>query len=107
MPLDADWTFDVRFIPNPYYLASMKKLTGNSKKVQEYVMQFEESQKFVDDIYLLIQYLIPMYMSEGKYHFNLAFGCTGGQHRSVTMANVFAKRFKEEGKQVLVIHGDL
>lgn len=107
MALDADWVFDVRFIPNPYYLASMKSLTGNSRKVQEYVLKFPESQKFVSEIHKLINELIPMYIREGKYHLVLAFGCTGGQHRSVTMANEFSRLFKEEGKRVILIHRDL
>lgn len=107
MALDADWVFDVRFIPNPFYLASMKNLTGNSKKVQEYVLRFPESQQFVNQIHKLINDLIPMYVREGKYHLVLAFGCTGGQHRSVTMVNEFARRFKEDGKRVILIHRDL
>lgn len=107
MALDADWVFDVRFIPNPFYLASMKNLTGNSKKVQDYVLKFPESQMFVNEIHKLVNDLIPMYAREGKYHLVLAFGCTGGQHRSVTMANEFARRFKEEGKRVVLIHRDL
>lgn len=105
--LDADWVFDVRFIPNPFYLASMKNLTGNSKKVQEYVLRFPESQQFVEQIHSLINDLIPKYVREGKYHLVLAFGCTGGQHRSVTMANEFARRFKADGRRVILIHRDL
>ena len=107
MALDADWVFDVRFIPNPYYLSSMKSLTGNSKKVQDYVLKFPESRKFVEEIYQLINYLIPLYKREGKYNLVLAFGCTGGQHRSVTMANEFARRFKEDGRRVILIHRDV
>lgn len=107
IPLDADIVFDMRFIPNPFYLSSMKKLTGNSKKVQEYVMKFPESQEFVKTVDKLINDLIPNYSREGKYHIVLAFGCTGGQHRSVTMANVFAKIFEEQGKRVIKVHRDL
>ena len=107
MPQEADWVFDVRFIPNPYYLASMKKLTGNSKKVQDYVLKFPESQAFVKQVHSLINELIPHYIREGKYNLVLAFGCTGGQHRSVTMANKFAEIFKEEGKRVVLIHRNL
>ncbi len=107
MPQEADWVFDVRFIPNPFYLASMKNLTGNSKKVQEYVMKFPESQAFVKQVHQLINELIPHYIREGKYHLVLAFGCTGGQHRSVTMANKFAEIYKEEGKRTILIHRDL
>lgn len=107
MPLDADWVFDMRFIPNPYYLTSMKNLTGNSKKVQDYVLKFEESQRFITTIKNLVDYLIPMYKREGKSHLVLAFGCTGGQHRSVTMANEFTRIFTEEEKRVVLIHRDL
>lgn len=107
MPLDADWVFDVRFLPNPYYLASMKNLTGNSKKVQDYVLKFPEAHKFVKDIFDLTNYLIPMYKKEGKSHLVLAFGCTGGQHRSVTMANEFSRLFIEDKERVILIHRDL
>lgn len=107
MPSEADWVFDMRFIPNPYYLSSMRKLTGNSKKVQDYVMKFPESQAFVTQVHAMINELIPHYIREGKYHLVLAFGCTGGQHRSVTMANKFAEIFKEEGKRVVLIHRNL
>lgn len=107
MPPEADWVFDMRFIPNPYYLSSMRKLTGNSKKVQDYVMKFPESQAFVTQVHAMINELIPYYIREGKYHLVLAFGCTGGQHRSVTMANKFAEIFKEEGKRVVLIHRNL
>ena len=107
MPPEADWVFDMRFIPNPYYLSSMRKLTGNSKKVQDYVMKFPESQAFVTQVHAMINEFIPYYIREGKYHLVLAFGCTGGQHRSVTMANKFAEIFKEEGKRVVLIHRNL
>lgn len=107
IPLDADWVFDVRFLPNPFYLASMKNLTGNSKKVQDYVLKFPESHKFIKEIYDLTNYLLPMYKREGKSHLVLAFGCTGGQHRSVTMANEFSRLFIAEGKRIILIHRDL
>lgn len=107
IPLDVDMVFDVRFIPNPFYLASMKKLTGNSKKVQEYVMKFPESKEFVKTVDKLINDLIPNYMREGKSHLVIAFGCTGGQHRSVTMTNLFADLFLEQGKRVIKVHRDL
>lgn len=107
IPLDADIVFDMRFLPNPYYLASMKKLTGNSKKVRNYIMKFPESQQFVKTVDEMINFLIPLYMKEGKPHLVLAFGCTGGQHRSVTMANVFSDIFTEQGKRVVTIHRDL
>lgn len=107
IPLEADMVFDMRFIPNPYYIPSLKKLTGNSKKIQDYVLKFPESQNFIEVAEKMIQDMIPCYMREGKYHLNLAFGCTGGQHRSVTMANVFAKKFKEQGLRITIEHRDL
>lgn len=107
IPLEADMVFDMRFIPNPYYVPSLKKLTGNSKKIQEYVLKFPEAQSFIKHADTMIGEMIPCYMREGKYHLNLAFGCTGGQHRSVTMANVFAKKFKEQGLRITIEHRDL
>ncbi len=107
IPLDADMVFDVRFIPNPYYLPSMRNLTGNSKKVQEYVMRFDETKSFIEQIHKLIVELIPSYIREGKSQLVIAFGCTGGQHRSVTISNVVSDLFKGEDRRVLTIHRDL
>ncbi len=107
IPLDADMVFDMRFIPNPYYLKSMKKLTGNSEKVSNYVLKFPETQDLLTTVQDLINRLIPFYIREGKSHLVVAFGCTGGQHRSVAVANEFAKRLLEEGKRVFIVHKDL
>lgn len=107
MSNDADIVFDVRFIPNPYYLKSMKELTGNNRKVREYVMKFEETQTFVTRVSELVEYLIPFYMKQGKRQLLLAFGCTGGQHRSVAMANEFSDIFREQGRRVTTVHRDI
>ena len=107
IPLEADMVFDVRFIPNPYYVQSLKKLTGNNKKVQNFIMSHPESRMFADTVDKLINDIIPCYIREGKYHLNIAFGCTGGQHRSVTMANEFAERFKKQGKRITLEHRDI
>lgn len=107
LPLDADMVFDMRFIPNPYYLKSMRKLTGNSEKVSNYVMKFPETQEFLHTVHDLIDRLIPSYIREGKFHLVLAIGCTGGQHRSVAVANELSRRFLEEGKRVITVHRDL
>lgn len=107
IPLEADMVLDVRFIPNPYYVPSLKKLTGNSKKIQDYVLKFPETQSFISTVEKMLNEMIPCYIREGKYHLNLAFGCTGGQHRSVTMANVFAEKFKEQGIRITIDHRDL
>lgn len=107
IPLDADMVFDMRFIPNPYYLKSMKKLTGNSEKVSSYVMKFPETQDFLRTVHDLIDRLIPCYTREGKFHLVLAIGCTGGQHRSVAVTNELSRQFLEEGKRVITVHRDL
>lgn len=107
IPLGADMVFDMRFIPNPYYVKSLRSLTGNNKKVREYVMKQDVTQDFFSRIEPLILDLIPSYMREGKYHLNLAFGCTGGQHRSVSSANEMAERLQKMGKRITLEHRDL
>jgi len=107
IPLDADMVFDMRFIPNPYYLKSMRKLTGNSEKVSNYVLKFPETQEFLQTVHDLIEKLIPYYIREGKFHLVLGIGCTGGQHRSVAVANELSRQFLEEGKRVITVHRDL
>ncbi|HML38506.1 MAG TPA: RNase adapter RapZ [Bacillota bacterium] len=107
IPLDADMVFDMRFIPNPFYLKSMRKLTGNSEKVSSYVLKFPETQEFLHTVHDLIDKLIPFYIREGKFHLVIAIGCTGGQHRSVAIANELSRQFLEEGKRVIINHRDL
>ena len=107
MPLEADWVLDARFISNPFYLSSMKNLTGNSKKVSEYVLGFPEAREFIATITELANTLIPHYVREGKYNLVLAIGCTGGRHRSVAIVNEIERIFKSENKHVVVIHRDL
>jgi len=104
IPITADMVLDVRFLPNPYYIKSMKKLTGNSKKVKEFVLKQPESQDYVKRIVELVNAIIPSFEREGKNHLNLAFGCTGGQHRSVVMANEVARIFRENGRIVTLEH---
>ncbi len=107
IPLDADMVFDLRFIPNPYYLTSLRQLTGNSRKVRDYVMKAPQAQRFVEKAYSMVEELIPFYIKEGKSQLVLAFGCTGGQHRSVALANLFSEMFRQAGRRVLTIHRDL
>jgi len=107
IPTEADVMFDVRFIPNPYYVPSLKRLTGNNKKVRDYIFKYEITNQFVDSIHILIRSLVTGYMHEGKYHLNIAFGCTGGHHRSVAIANAVAEKFKKDGMRVRVNHRDL
>ena len=107
IPLDADMVFDVRFIPNPFYLASMRDLTGRSQKVKNYVLRFAETQEFIRRVHSLILDLIPNYMREGKSHLVVAIGCTGGQHRSVAVTEEFKRLFTEDDRRVIMIHRDL
>ena len=107
IPLDADMVFDVRFIPNPYYVTSLRKLTGNNRKVKQYVMKYSESKNFIKKIDELISEMIPCYIREGKYHLNIAFGCTGGQHRSVAVANEFAGILNAQGRRTITSHRDI
>ena len=107
MPTEADWVIDVRFIPNPYYVSSLKRLTGNNKKVAQYVMKQDVTKEFVNRIQEIITRLVPCYVKEGKYSLTVAFGCTGGQHRSVTMANEFYKIFTSQGWRVTLEHREL
>lgn len=107
IPLDSDIVLDVRFLPNPFYLRSLKNLTGNNRKVKEYVLKWPESKAFIEKSYDLIQFLIPYYIREGKSQLVMAFGCTGGQHRSVVLANEFYNRLSQEGKRVILHHRDL
>lgn len=107
MPQEADWVLDARFLPNPFYVPSLKKLTGNNMKIRHYVMKEELAQNFAGRVVGLALDLIPSYIKEGKYRLVIAIGCTGGQHRSVALTNELADRFRELGKQVVVIHRDL
>lgn len=92
IPADADLVFDVRFLPNPYYHENLKKLTGNDKEVRDFVMKYSEAEAFLDKLQDMLTFLIPNYIIEGKNHLVVAIGCTGGKHRSVTLANALYDR---------------
>ncbi|MBE5883910.1 MAG: RNase adapter RapZ [Lachnospiraceae bacterium] len=104
IPVDADLVFDVRFLPNPYYIEGLKVQTGNDKAVQDYVMGFAESQQFMDKLVDMVQFLLPNYVKEGKYSLVIAIGCTGGKHRSVTLANELYHRLVNKGHYGIKIH---
>lgn len=97
IPADADLVFDVRFLPNPFYIENLKPRTGNDKEVQDYVMSFAEAETFLDKLIDMLKFLIPNYIKEGKYRLVIAIGCTGGKHRSVTLANELYLRMKDQG----------
>lgn len=107
IPTDADLVFDVRFLPNPYYVENLRKKTGNDSEVRDYVMNCKESGMFLDKIENLLVFLVPQYIKEGKNQLVIAVGCTGGKHRSVTMANGIYQRLKEKSYSVKVEHRDI
>lgn len=108
IPSDADLIFDVRFLPNPYYIDELKHQTGNDKPVQDYVMGFEEAEAFLQKLTDMLLFLIPNYVKEGKYQLVIGIGCTGGKHRSVTLANELYKTLKNKGNYGLTIqHRDV
>ena len=107
VPLDADLVFDVRFLPNPHFVPEFRKKTGKDPKVAAYVRGFPQTQEFLDRVSDLMLYLLPHYVEEGKSYLTVAFGCTGGQHRSVMMAEEMAKRLRRAGYKVKALHRDI
>lgn len=91
VPIDADLMFDVRFLPNPFYIPEYRPLTGLDEEVYDYVMKWQDTDTFYDKLYDMIKYLIPQYIKEGKSQLTIAIGCTGGQHRSVALSRRLAK----------------
>ncbi len=106
-PSEADLVFDVRCLPNPFYIDDLKYKTGLESEVKEYVMAWPQSQTLLEKLIDLIDYLIPLYLSEGKSQLTIAVGCTGGKHRSVTFAERFYSHLLEQGKKITVHHRDI
>lgn len=108
IPSDADLVFDVRFLPNPYYIDELKEKTGNESEIQEYVMGFEAAHEFLKKLEDMIKFLIPNYIMEGKNQLVIAIGCTGGKHRSVTLANQLYERLSSDSEYGLKVeHRDI
>lgn len=107
IPRDADLVFDVRFLPNPYYDLELRPLTGNDEAIQNFVMQFDEAKEFMNKIVDLLEFLIPNYIKEGKNGLVVAVGCTGGKHRSVTLANGIFKELESLPYSVRIVHRDI
>ena len=108
IPADADLVFDVRFLPNPFYIDELKYKTGEDPEVQDYVMSFPEAEMFIDKLADMVEFLIPYYVKEGKYQLVVGIGCTGGKHRSVTLANKLYGKLKNKGNYGLKIaHRDI
>ena len=106
VPDDADLLFDVRFLPNPHFVPEFRPLTGRHPKVAKYIRSFPQTTEFIQRISELLVYLLPHYIHEGKSYLTIAFGCTGGQHRSVMIAEDVAKRLKKAGYRIKVVHRD-
>lgn len=104
--LDADLVFDVRFIPNPYYVDELKEKTGEDEDVREFVFKYDRTNIFLDKVKDLVNYLLPFYKEEGKSNLVIGIGCTGGRHRSVAIANELGRQFEEKGETVYVSHRD-
>lgn len=107
IPADADLVFDVRFLPNPYYVDELKALTGNDKPIQDYVLGCPQAGEFLDKLEDMINFLIPNYVLEGKNSLVIAIGCTGGKHRSVTLANELYKRLSDKDYGIKIEHRDI
>lgn len=108
IPADSDLVFDVRFLPNPYYVEGLRHKSGNDREIQDYVLQFAEAHEFLNKLDDMVSFLIPNYILEGKNQLVISIGCTGGKHRSVTLANELYKRLQERKEFGLKIeHRDI
>lgn len=103
IPADVDLLFDVRFLPNPFYIDELKPKTGNDREVRDYVMSFPEAEEFLQKLTDMISFLIPNYIKEGKNQLIVGIGCTGGKHRSVTLANKLYEQLKDKGNYGLTV----
>lgn len=106
VPEDADLVFDVRFLPNPHFVAEFRPLTGRHPRVAKYIRSFPQTQEFISRISELLIYLLPHYIHEGKSYLTISFGCTGGQHRSVMIAEDVGKELRKAGYKVKIVHRD-
>ena len=104
--LDADLVFDVRFLPNPYYIEELKKSSGLNTDIKDYVFGFDEANEFLDKLVDMVEFLIPKYSKEGKTNLVIGIGCTGGKHRSVAIAQALTARLEGNGEKVYVSHRD-
>jgi RNase adapter protein RapZ len=107
VPPDADLIFDVRFLPNPHFVPQFRPLTGKDPRVARYIRSFPQTRQFLDRVDKLLKFLLPHYIREGKSYLTVGFGCTGGRHRSVMMAEAIRRQFHRRGQSVKVIHRDV
>ena len=107
LPMEADLVFDVRFMPNPYYVPELKNKTGLDQAVRDFVFSFRQTNDFMEQLEKMLTFLLPLYAEEGKSALVIAIGCTGGHHRSVAVAHELAEYITEEGYQVTENHRDI
>ena len=107
LPIDADLVFDVRFLPNPYYISELRPLSGLDDKVASFILERDEAREFMDRLASLLDFIIPLYAEEGRYTLHIAVGCTGGRHRSVAVANALAKRLAGRRENVTAAFRDI
>ena len=107
IPHNSELVFDVRFLPNPYFVSALKEKTGNDPSVAQYMLKQPETGEILGRIHDMLEYLLPKYSREGKKYLTISIGCTGGRHRSVLVANELQKRLKKKGRKVNLIHRDL
>ncbi|HNY72140.1 MAG TPA: RNase adapter RapZ [Syntrophales bacterium] len=107
LPVDADIVLDVRFLPNPYFVDSLKKHDGHHPAVRDYILASDEGRRFIEKLFALMSFLLPLYEKEGKVRLHIALGCTGGKHRSVAMANELAAYFSDKGYNIQANHRDI
>ena len=107
IPMDADLVFDVRFLPNPYYVDSLRALSGLDDAVRDYVFNSDVSREFMDKLTGLIDFLLPLYIEEGKFSLTIAIGCTGGRHRSVAVAQQLCRHLRDRGVRNVNFNRDL
>ena len=107
IPHNSELVFDVRFLPNPYFVSALKEQTGNDPSVAQYMLKQPETGEILGRIHDMLEYLLPKYSREGKKYLTISIGCTGGRHRSVLVANELKKRLKKKGRKVNLIHRDL
>lgn len=107
IPVDADLVFDVRFLPNPHFIPRLRPFSGKDRRVARYIRSFPQTSQFLHRIDGLLAFLIPHYIREGKSYLTVAFGCTGGRHRSVAMAGTIGRSLRKRGYQAKVVHRDI
>ena len=107
IPIDADLLFDVRFLPNPHYDLRLRSLTGLDEEVRDFVLDSPGTEEYLERLFPLLDFLFPRYAAEGKAHLTIGVGCTGGRHRSVTLAELIGDRYEKQGYYTIVRHRDL